>query len=112
MGEGGKLGLCLTTVGDEAEAAAIARVLVEERLAACVSRFGGSLRSTYRWNGEIQDDPEVLLLIKAPIENLDRLQARVETLSSYEVPEFVVLEVSSVAQAYLSWVLSSCDTQG
>ena len=112
MSEGGKLGLCLTTVGDEAEAAAIARVLVEERLAACVSRFGGSLRSTYRWNGAIHDNPEVLLLIKAPVENLDRLQARVGTLSSNEVPEFVVLEVSSVAQAYLSWVISSCETQG
>lgn len=71
--------LALTTCPDEASAQAVATALVQERLAACVNRVGG-LRSTYFWDARLQDEAEILLLIKTTAARLAQLQARLKSL--------------------------------
>jgi periplasmic divalent cation tolerance protein len=95
--------LCFCTCPDEAAARRIADALVEERLAACVSVLPG-LRSVYRWQGAIQREDEVLLLIKTTRERVEPLTARVASLHPYELPELVAVEVAGGLAAYLDWV--------
>ncbi len=91
------------TCPDPDSAQRIARALVEERLAACVSRVPG-LRSTYRWDGEVQTDDEVLLLIKTCADRFDALSARVLELHPNELPELVAVEARAGLAPYLQWV--------
>lgn len=98
--------LVLTTVPDAETATEIARALVEERLAACVNVVPG-LTSIYRWEGEIQEDTEFLLLIKTTEEAIDALQKRLEELHPYSVPEVLAFQVNSGLERYLSWVEKS-----
>ena len=101
-----RLILALTTVGSNGEAESMARALVDERLAACVNRV--AVISTYRWKDAVENDPETLLVIKSTADLVDRLRERVRALSSYEVPEFVVLEPREVSAAYLAWAVEAC----
>ena len=98
--------LLLCTCPDEASAARIARTLVDERLAACVSRVPGLL-STYRWDGQVQEDAEVLLLIKTTADAVEALQARLLELHPYEVPEMIALDIAAGLPAYLDWLRDS-----
>ncbi|HEX5352607.1 MAG TPA: divalent-cation tolerance protein CutA [Rhodanobacteraceae bacterium] len=95
--------ICLSTCPDAETAAKIARTLVEEKLAACVNRLSGVL-STYRWQGEIHDDAEVLLVIKTTRGCFDALRARLVELHPHEVPELVAMEVAAGLPAYLDWL--------
>jgi len=102
--------LVFCTCPDEAAAADLARSLVTERLAACVNRLTG-LRSTYRWEGAVQDDAEVLLLIKTTGERLANLSARIEALHPYDVPEIVAVEIATGSERYLAWLGQSVSEQ-
>ena len=93
----------LVTVPNEEEAARIARALVEERLAACANIIP-SVRSIYRWKGEVCDDSECLLVIKTLWDRFDDLERRVKELHSYEVPEVIALRVVKGSEEYLDWV--------
>ena len=93
----------LTTCPDEALAGRIARDLVESGLAACVSRVG-PVHSTYRWQGAIQDEPEVLLVIKTVSARYSELEMRLKSLHPYEVPEIIALPVRAGAADYLAWL--------
>jgi len=93
----------LTTCPDEAAAASIARDLVESGLAACVSRVG-PVHSTFRWQGAIQDEPEVLLVIKTVIPRYSELEMRLKSLHPYEVPEIIALPVVAGSADYLGWL--------
>ena len=84
------------------EAAEIARVLVEERLAACVQLAG--IRSLYCWHGRIADEPEELMLIKTRRPLAEAVIARIGELHSYETPEAVVIPVETGSPDYLSWL--------
>ncbi len=95
--------LCFSTCPDAETAAKIARTLVEEKLAACVNRLPGVL-STYRWQGEIHEDTEVLLVIKTTRERFDALRARLVDLHPFEVPELVALKIVDGLPAYLDWL--------
>jgi len=88
---------------DAGVAARIARVLVEERLAACVQAIP-AIGSTYRWQGEVQVDTEALLLAKTTRARLDALKARITELHPYEVPELLALDVVDGSPAYLAWL--------
>ena len=99
-----ELAVVLVTAPDMDTAARLARALVEERLAACGNLVPG-VRSIYRWQGAVQDDAEVLLVLKTPQHAVERLRARVVALHPYECPEVVVLPVASVHPPYLAWVL-------
>jgi periplasmic divalent cation tolerance protein len=89
-------------------APAIARALVDERLAACVNVLPGA-SSVYVWNGETCEEAESVLLIKTTAARAADLAARVKALHPYEVPELVALEIvdGEGNPEYLRWILSS-----
>ena len=93
----------LTTCPDAPAAARIARDLVESGLAACVTRVG-PVHSTYRWQGAIQDEPEVLLVIKTVTTRYSELEMRLKSLHPYEVPEIIALPVTRGSADYLGWL--------
>lgn len=95
--------IVLTTLPADHDAAALARVLVDERLAACVNVLE-PMTSVYRWQGAVQMDRERQIVIKTPPERVDALRARLAALHPYEVPEFLVLPVAAGSEAYLRWV--------
>ncbi len=86
----------------EGAASNLARRLVEERLAACVSRF--AVQSTYRWEGEVHDEGEVLLVIKTNVSRWEALQALLAEAHPFEVPECVALDPAAVEPRYLAWL--------
>ena len=77
--------------------------VVEAGLAACVSRVG-PINSTYRWQGAIQDEPEVLLVIKTVIPRYSELEMRLKSLHPYEVPEIIALPIVAGSRSYLKWI--------
>jgi len=99
--------LVLCTCPDETVADNIARQVVTRRLAACVNRLDG-VRSTYYWNGGLQQDPEVLLLIKTTPDCHEALQACLKSLHPYENPEFITTPIIAGSDAYLQWVAANC----
>ena len=98
------LALVLVTAPDPDTAASLARALVEERLAACGNLIPG-VRSIYRWQGEVCDESEVLLILKTRQDAVEALRARVVALHPYECPEVVALSPTAVHPPYLAWVL-------
>jgi periplasmic divalent cation tolerance protein len=84
----------------------IARTLVSEGLAACVNVVPG-LTSTYRWQGKICRDSEILLIIKTRRRLLSALTDRVKALHPYTVPEVIALPLTGGSSAYLAWVADS-----
>jgi periplasmic divalent cation tolerance protein len=99
----------LTTLGADADAAALARALVESRLAACVNVLP-AMTSIYRWKGAVEEDREQQLVIKTTPAALDALQAWLVAHHPYETPEFLVLEASG-SDAYLRWLGESADSR-
>ena len=93
----------LTTLGGDADAAAFARTLVEEKLAACVSVLP-PMTSIYRWKGTIEQEREQQILIKTTMARIDALADRFRTLHPYEMPEFVVMQPADVGRAYGGWI--------
>lgn len=102
--------IVFSTCPDEASAQRIAEALVSERLATCVNRFGG-VRSTYFWDGRLQDEAEILLIAKTTSARLAQLQARLEDLHPYELPELVAIPISGGNEAYLEWVRRGVATE-
>jgi periplasmic divalent cation tolerance protein len=94
------------TVGSVEDGARIARVLVEERLAACVNLVDG-IRSIYRWQGTVSDDRECLMLVKARAERFPELERRIRELHGYEVPEVIALDVTAGSAPYLEWLAAN-----
>jgi periplasmic divalent cation tolerance protein len=101
----------VSTAPDLERARALARALVEERLAACVS-FQPGLNSVYRWKGAVEEANEVLLVIKTTAERLPELERAFARLHPYEVPELVALEPAHVAAPYLAWLVAEVERQG
>ena len=97
-----QVALVLTTFG-VGQAVAVARVLVEERLAACVNVLP-AMTSIYRWDGAVQQDAEEQVVIKTTADRVEALQARLRELHPYELPEFLVIGVDSGSEKYLEWV--------
>jgi periplasmic divalent cation tolerance protein len=96
----------LTTLGADTDAAAFARTLVDENLAACVSVLP-LMSSVYRWRGAIEEAREQQLLIKTTLTRIDDLRDRFRTLHPYELPEFVVLQPVDASRMYAAWVVES-----
>jgi len=96
----------LVTTSSIQEAKKIAKTLVEEKKAACVNIIP-NLISIYRWEGDIQEDEEVLLIIKTT--SLEKVKERIKKLHSYQVPEILAFEVKDGEQSYLEWVKESVE---
>ncbi|CAA9356220.1 MAG: Periplasmic divalent cation tolerance protein CutA [uncultured Lysobacter sp.] len=94
---------------DAATADAIASDLVQEHLAACVTALP-SARSTYRWEGRIEQADEVLLLIKTVPGRLEALTERIRALHPYELPEILAVEAAGGLAPYLQWIADQTDT--
>ena len=93
----------LVTAPDAATAGRLARALVEERLAACANVVPG-VRSIYRWQGQVEEAEEVLLLVKTRADRGAALAARVRELHPYALPEVLELPALGGSEAYLGWV--------
>jgi len=94
--------VALTTCSPD-EAKQLANELVQRRLCACVN-IVPSVASAYRWRGEINSDEESLILMKTARSRIRELERALRSLHSYELPEFVVLDISSGSDDYLSWI--------
>ncbi|GAA3356370.1 divalent-cation tolerance protein CutA [Saccharopolyspora gregorii] len=92
----------VTTTDSERAAAELARGVVEARLGACVQVV--PIRSFYRWDGAVQDDPEWQLQIKTPAARLDALVAHLREHHGYEVPEVIATPIVGGNPGYLSWL--------
>ena len=91
------------TVSSAQEGERIARALVDERLAACVNRLG-AVSSIYRWEGQVEQSDEQLLIIKTRLECFTAVKQRVSELHSYSVPEIIALPILAGSDAYLRWL--------
>lgn len=111
MPESGDVVVVLVTVPSADVGARIAAAIVPERLAACVNILPG-LRSVFLWQGRVEDEAEVLLLIKTRSDRLPALEARVRALHPYSVPELIALPVVAGHEPYLTWVSDSVSTKG
>jgi len=85
------------------EAVDLAKTLVEERLVACVNIVPG-LRSIYWWQGKVEDEPEVLCIMKTRSNLFESLRDRVRELHSYEVEEIIALPIVAGNPPYLDWI--------
>jgi periplasmic divalent cation tolerance protein len=94
--------LVLSTVGDDERGEALARTLVDERLAACVNLYAPMV-SIYRWSGRVERDAERQLVIKTTRASASDVEARLRALHPYELPEFVVLDAQA-GEAYGRWL--------
>jgi len=97
--------IVLTSVGTAFDVAPLARDLVEARLAACVNVIE-KIRSFYRWKDAVEDDSEQLLLIKTTDEKVDALRDALFARHPYEVPEFIVVRVDDISDAYRRWLIT------
>jgi periplasmic divalent cation tolerance protein len=100
--------IVLSTCPDREQAERIAHSLVEQRLAACVNILPG-VQSIYRWQDAVESAAEVLMLIKTSPARLRKVQTTIAELHSYEIPEFLVLEISAGSEAYLAWLGNSLE---
>jgi periplasmic divalent cation tolerance protein len=90
------------TCGSVDEADRIADALVERRFAACVQQL--PIRSTYRWDGAVQHDDEILLLVKTRSDRFDDVAATVRELHSYDVPAVTAVPIARGSADYLAWI--------
>jgi periplasmic divalent cation tolerance protein len=95
----------VVTAGDAEALAALTRTLVDERLAACGQNIA-SIRSIYRWEGAVQDDPEARVALHTRTALVPELVERVKTLHSYDVPCVIALPVVAGNPAYIEWVVA------
>ena len=98
--------LVLVTAPDMESAKRIARSFVEERLAACANVLPG-LTSVYRWEGDVVEDAEVLIIFKTRAGLLGRFEERLGEIHPYDVPECVALAPDRVQATYLAWLIDA-----
>lgn len=98
--------LVLTTCPDEMVAQSIAKQLVTEKLAACVN-IAPNITSVYCWEGELNCDTEVQLIIKTTQGKFEHLNRRINQLHPYDVVEVIALNIQQGDKHYLNWITNS-----
>lgn len=111
MGGGPQVRVVLVTLGDRDAGCILARRLVQERLVACGNVIPG-LTSVYRWDGEIQEETEAMVMLKTTEDLVEAVRKRVLELHPYEVPEFLSLPVMEGHDPYLRWVAGEVKNPG
>jgi periplasmic divalent cation tolerance protein len=94
------------TAANGEEASRLAEMLVGAHLAACVQILP-EMESVYRWQGKIERQAEVLLLVKTTVEKFDELEREVRALHSYDTPEIIAVPVTAGSAPYLAWLSST-----
>lgn len=94
--------MVLTTAGSEEQAAMLARTLVEAGLAACVHI--DPIRSIYRWEGELHDEPEWRLTAKTTSDRYEAVERHIRERHSYDTPEILRVDTEGGSAEYLRWV--------
>lgn len=97
------------TVPDADTGRTLARELVEARLCACGNVVPG-VQSVYRWQGDVQEDTEALVILKTSSEQVGRMMERATELHPYDVPELLALPVTEGSDPYMAWVLNETRT--
>ena len=97
-----KIAFIQTTCANKKEAKNIAKILIEEKLAACVQMT--KIDSFYTWKDEFCNDKEILLNIKTKKENFKKIQSKIKELHSYDVPEIICLNVENVSKDYKKFI--------
>jgi len=95
--------LLYVTCEDSDEARRIGRALVAERLVACANVLAPHT-AIYRWQGEVQEDAEVAMIVKTRTALVDEVSSRIKALHSYDVPCVVALPVAAGNAAFLRWI--------
>ena len=103
--------IVFSTFATEADAARVARVLVEERLVACAQLMPGA-RSIYRWQDQVRDEAEVVVLMKTRKQDWTALLSRLHELHPYETPECVAVRVAAGAPKYMAWLDEALSPEG
>lgn len=103
--------ILFVTAGSEDEAVKIAKALVESKWAACVNIIG-NVRSIYQWEGKIEDESEVLMIIKSRADLFEQIRQKIEALHSYSVPEIISFPITRGAEKYLKWLNESVSEKG
>lgn len=104
----GALQWLYVTASNASEAETIARTLVEERLVACANMLG-AMRSFYWWDGKVQDDGEVALVLKTRRDLVDAATQRIKALHSYDCPCVVALDIDGGNVDFLKWIANETD---
>ena len=91
------------TAGSKEEAKNIAADLVRSKLAACVNILD-NMNSIYFWDGEVQDNQEVVMIAKTTQAHIQKLIEKVKSMHSYECPCIVALPVVDGHQPFLDWI--------
>lgn len=100
-----KLNLVYMTAGSKAEAKKIGQTLVESRLAACVNIID-NMNSIYRWEGQLQDDQETVMIAKTTEARVPELIEKVKSVHSYDCPCIVCIPIENGNRAFLDWIVS------
>ncbi len=103
--------LVYTTYPSLVEAERAGRLLVEKGLAACVNILPG-MRSIYRWQGEIEQADEVVMIVKTRETQKDAVAAEVKRGHSYDTPAILFLPTDGGTADYLQWIVSESSGQG
>jgi periplasmic divalent cation tolerance protein len=93
----------LVTISSQEQAKSIARLLVEEKLVACVNIIP-QLTSFYIWQNQLEEETEALMILKTSTERLPALEERLVALHPYECAEFIALPIVAGSERYLGWV--------
>ncbi len=91
-----------TTCSSRDEAKNIAKILIQEKLAACVQMY--EIDSFYNWNNEFCCDNETLLNIKTIKENFEKVKSKILELHSYDLPEIIQLDITNASEEYLKFI--------
>jgi len=102
--------IILTTASAAEEGRSIANTLVEKQLAACVNIIP-KISSVYRWEGKIQSETEVLLLIKTTKDLEAEVYREVQAVHSYDTPELITLSITNGSETYLDWMTTAVRKQ-
>ena len=98
------------TAPNKEEAARLADMLVERKLAACVQVLA-PMQSVYRWQGKVERQEEVLLIAKTVNSKFAELEREVGALHSYETPEIMAFPLTRWSEPYLQWLNASVTTE-
>ncbi|EFU70798.1 MULTISPECIES: divalent-cation tolerance protein CutA [Arcobacteraceae] len=91
-----------TTCSSEEEAQNIAKILIEEKFAACVQL--SQIKSFYNWDNQFCSDKETLLNIKTRKKHFKKIKSKIKELHSYDVPEIIQLDISKSSKKYLKFI--------